>query len=566
MFRHILVVIAAVSVIGSAAAFEQESVLWKYGRVGKKIGHFEVTPLGSVLVSTDDLIAALDEDTGDLIWVREDIKGCEPDQHNAVRCNFLGRRSTTFSAIANTNFGLFSQGGLRNPGDRAAVVDLATGSTIWDSVDSPFKKVEAFLYVPELNQFMLAGKADDKRGVLLAVSSSDGALLWQRDINFVDRFKFIGVPDDARVLAYGKTVRRQRVLVSMSLTDGAEDWRLEGTLRNDARDRNALVLRDTDATAILYVTKDGPFRVRLDTGDVLWRVNAWDGDPPFGSAGMILDGEMLFVPNGKRIAALRVEDGGHVWRTAKKFRAEPIDVRMQSRGLLIRSRSFDLLDPRTGRSLWAKRTGKFPLEAPAHVDEDTAYIAESKQFSTVDLATGGVTRLSKYDFHGDAPTAVEETDGSFVVMSRQNLLRVNRAGEIAYHVYLKAPGASFGMKMLVLAAAGAGGALADSGSPVIIGVANTDSVLFGRYGATFETPANYFMYTEMPVDGRKGFSLVRVDKASGVETGRLWLDERSPKYTIDHLTEIVYFQNADHELSALRFVPDSTDRGTSSSR
>lgn len=80
-----------------------------------------------------------------------------------------------------------------------------------------------------------------------------------------------------------------------------------------------------------------------------------------------------------------------------------------------------------------------------------------------------------------------------------------------------------------------------------------------RYGATFELPNSYFMYTDMPLDKRKGFSLVRIDKTSGEETGRLWLNKRSPKYTIDYLTETVYFQDADDGLNALRFPGDSAD-------
>ena len=554
--------------VDSAAEQWRNSALWNHVSVGSQIGHFEVTPLGSVFVSTDVRVAALDADTGDLIWECEDISRCGMnDEDGTIRCNFLGKGKTWYAAIPNTNLGLFQVGfrGWENPCDRVTVVDLASGSTIWDSVDIPLRRVTALLHIQELNQFLLAGEADGQRSVLAAVGGSDGGLLWQRNINFLDRFRFLDVPDDARVLAYGKTDSAKRALVSMSLTDGTEHWRLEGFLRNDARNRNALVLRDTDETAILYVTKDGPFRVHLDSGNILWRVGRWDKDPSY-FAPMVLDGELLFVPNGKMIDALHVKDGSRVWRTAKRFKAEPMDMRMLSRGLLVRTKSFDLLDPQTGRSLWEERTGTFPVESPAHVGEDAAYIAEQKRFSLVDLATGSVTRLAKYDLRSEVPAQIEVTDRSFVLMSRQNLLGINRAGEIAYHVYLKAPGASIWTKALVvgvaMAAESASESIAGSAGPATFSGSvfiDASSVMSVRHGATFETPASYFMYTEMPFDGREGFSLVRIDKASGAETGRLWLDKRSAKYTIDHLTETVYFQNADRELSALRFAPDLTD-------
>ena len=554
----------------SASGDWRDAALWTHMTGGEKIRHFEVTPLGSVFVSTDARVAALDPDTGDVIWEREDIRRCGTDDYDGtVRCNFLGKGETRFSAIANTNIGLFQVGSLgrANPCDRAAVLNLETGSTIWDSVDIPLRNVKDFLYVPELDQFLLAGEADGKRGVLAAVSGSDGGLLWQREIYFLDRFKFIGVPDDARVLAYGRTNDAQRALVLLSLADGSEQWRLEGFLRNDARNRNALVLWDTAETAILYVTKDGPFRVRLDSGDVLWRVGLWDKDPP-DLAPMVLDGELLFVPNGKMIDALHVEDGSRVWQTVKQFNAEPIDIRMLSRGLLVRAKSLDLLDPQTGRSLWAKRVlippksgvKKYPralsAEVPVHVDEEAVYIAGPERFWRVDLETGDVTNLTVWDLHSEWPTRIEETDGSFVLMSRQNLLRVNRVGEVAYHLYLKAPGASGWTKALAVAAfvGSAAASGSQAGGLTFSAFFDPSGVLGARYGATLEAPENYFMYTEMPFDGRKGFSLVRINKASGKETGRLWLDQRSPEYTIDHVTETVYFRSADHELSALRFV------------
>ena len=37
---------------------------------------------------------------------------------------------------------------------------------------------------------------------------------------------------------------------------------------------------------------------------------------------------------------------------------------------------------------------------------------------------------------------METTEGSFLLMSRQNLLRLNGEGAVEYHTYLKAPGAS----------------------------------------------------------------------------------------------------------------------------
>ena len=77
------------------------------------------------------------------------------------------------------------------------------------------------------------------------------------------------------------------------------------------------------------------------------------------------------------------------------------------------------------------------------------------------------------------------------------------------------------------------------------------------YGASAtETFGSYFIYTDEPLDGREGFSLVRLDKESGTETGRMWMDERNPDYTIDEITETVYFQESDSVLRSLHFETD----------
>ena len=47
---------------------------------------------------------------------------------------------------------------------------------------------------------MLAGEAKDKRGIVAALRGTDGEVLWQRDIDYLDRFKFVAIPDDTRLL------------------------------------------------------------------------------------------------------------------------------------------------------------------------------------------------------------------------------------------------------------------------------------------------------------------------------------------------------------------------------
>ena len=218
---------------------------------------------------------------------------------------------------------------------------------------------------------------------------------------------------------------------------------------------------------------------------------------------------------------LRIEDGGTVWRTRNRFRDEPVDMRMLSRGLLVRSRELDLLDPETGRSLWRERTDRFDEESQVLVDEDAVYLAEKERFFAIDLTIGSVTRLAQYDFHGDEPSRMETSDESLVLMSRQNLMRITRAGEIEYHVYQEAPGSGFLEKLSAILAY-ASYSLVEANPEIFsqeelnesrADMLETYPALRARYGAATETSGSYYMFTDTPVADREGYSLVQLDQS-----------------------------------------------------
>ena len=143
-------------------------------------------------------------------------------------------------------------------------------------------------------------------------------------------------------------------------------------------------------------------------------------------------------------------------------------------------------------------------------------------------------------------------------------MRVTRAGKIEYHVYQEAPSAGFFEKLTaaldLVAYSLTEQAQLENPDTVSqdrldesrAAMLETYPALSARYGASEETYSSYYMFTDTPVADREGYSLVRLDKSSGLETGRLWVDDRSAKYTIDELTETIYFQETAYILRALR--------------
>ncbi len=272
--------------------FGQETTLWEYNIGLTRIGHFEITPLGSVFVGRPDRTVVLDQYTGQTLWERDDIQGCKPraddpetpvnEADGTIRCQVRGmesrggfgndadfRTGARFSSLPNTNLGMFETGfrGLDRTSHRYMAIDLDTGDTLWDSSELSIERTHGYLYVPELNRFFLAGEAADEHGLILSVDGSNGTVLWLQETDIVDRFKFLSVPNDRQILAYGKQDDGRRTLVSFGLSEGGEQWRVEGLLKNDANNRNVLLKTLDDESAVLYITKDGPFRVKLDSGE-----------------------------------------------------------------------------------------------------------------------------------------------------------------------------------------------------------------------------------------------------------------------------------------------------------
>lgn len=80
-----------------------------------------------------------------------------------------------------------------------------------------------------------------------------------------------------------------------------------------------------------------------------------------------------------------------------------------------------------------------------------------------------------------------------------------------------------------------------------------------RFGATIDSEHLIYIYFEEEKkkrDKEHQFGLVMFDKYAGKEAGRLWLGERDPEFTLDPVTQTVFFKSSDKVIQALRFPAD----------
>ena len=239
------------------------------------------------------------------------------------------------------------------------------------------------------------------------------------------------------------------------------------------------------------------------------------------------------MPSEKRLLALNVSDGHAAWPAPHTFKSQVIRMDVTRHGLLARGDDWlDLLDPATGQSVWRapvtlKNSTRIVLRG------DTVYVAADNKVLAIQMTDGSVRTVATVSFkEGEAPAP-----GGFgvwregiVLNSWHNVMLVDRQGAVRYHHVYLSPKQSFGEALR-----------SGTGSDIM----RPTTRWLGDY---------LFFFTGAPDDGgREGFSVVKVDPATGHEEGRLWFDQRVPAYTLETGSTVFYRRN-DREIDALKFA------------
>ena len=500
----------------------QTAAAWRH-QAFREITDFAVSATGAVMVLTDSSVVALDPADGRALWERR----------GKLRYAGLG----------------LSMVGLLGATTRPDVVDLQTGTTRWSLGELPLREPYAYLPLDPLNLLLVTGASDAGPLTLVAASLDSGTVRWRQDtlLSHVPK-----LPDRAR---------------DLTLADGQPP------------------LFDTDSTAVLFPSRGGPLRIHLGTGALLWRADTLvDEVPPQagrGYASMVADGDLVLVPYERRLMAVDRESGRVRWDRRERFPSRLAQIVPTPHGILVRGFFEDakpsdriqgfveLLDRATGRSRWPRPIKDLRDPTALTLRGDTAYLAGRDRFYTLDLVAARLREAGTLDFKGgESPWAVEERGGLLVLYSSQNVAGVEWGGSTRFHRYYPAPGASLLTKIVstvvIVGLNTALGAHAQSranatGGMVFYPQIAANPVLDVRYKGTVAAERFLHVLTsaEDP-DGRGGFSVVRVEKETGEERGRVWVDGRSPDYRLDPASGTVYLLRKKRVIEALRFTPAGT--------
>lgn len=437
-----------------------------------------------LLVTSKNVLVALDAATGARLW--------------------------QLDSLPNLDWGLFfpcdAGTGLSYRQDKITAFDLVSGKKRWDAAAlPPFQEIRGYaaLLEPDLLLLFLRTAASDRS--LVALRLSTGQRLWQRDDLFLQPPAFA---------AHG------------GVTDIAEFQTF---------------IPDGDSSLFLYVSPDGPVRLDLRSGATVWKGEALAGPrvPHLGQyAAMRLVDSTLVIPRDKGLVGLDARDGHVRWQATTLAPRHATRLAAVPAGLLVRAGAdwVTVLDPATGTPRWA-----WPLTARTdgvayEVVGNRYFLVSRDRLLVVDLETGDTTGLGKLSFKDSESASQMLRNGEgLLIISRQNLFRVDDQGALRYQRYYHAPGANFFQVM------GGMNPNATFGSAAVA----------GQYA--------YFVTNEPDSAGHKGNSLLRVLLADGGEAGRVWFREKSPTYWPDPSRDQLLLLADGHTLVAVRF---STARGS----
>jgi hypothetical protein len=506
LVRRLLAVTALWTLAGGSLAAQNPT--WVHAFQAEKVADAMVLPNGHLGVLTDSGFAVLAEDDGRELY-----------RYRRVCC-YIGQQFSSFA-------GIFTP-------DSVRLIELDEGRTLWDMRKTlPLDSISGFAVLSERNLLLGYGPVGASGYRVVGASLDSGVVWWQADSLF------------ARVPELAK--RRKDLAVT--------EWHPP--------------LFDSDTTMVLFPRRGGPMRLDTRTGALLWRVDSLsDVEPPLareGYAAMALDttAGVVLVPFESYLMAVRVADGHILWRTPAKFPSRLAEIQPTSNGYLVRGYFkgdkpspkvgpfVDLLDPATGSSRWPAPVRDIDDASAMAVVGDTVWLAGRGSLVGVALATGARTVLAQYKLKSDEmPATLEPRDGKLIVTSPHNLVGVMPSGEVRYQLHYPPPGSSLfskivGATLLVgLAAVG----------PNTIYIPPPKTVADPRWTRVIEARRYLYILTgAKDLAGTTGFSVVRLEKATGKEVGRVWVNDRSPDFRLDGASGMLYLIRDRREIAALPF-------------
>ncbi|HXD34807.1 MAG TPA: PQQ-binding-like beta-propeller repeat protein [Pyrinomonadaceae bacterium] len=548
--------------------------LWTH-KPAEDIKWYRLNESGTLLVGTDSSLYALEPETGQIAWKRDDLRGIAEYQVQEIPGTPL--------LLAPQNSGSFQKG------TKLYALDILTGKTVWETEKLKGVTVQV-TPVYEKDMVVLLTVQDNSRSKdkpdIIALRLSDGSMLWESE--FTDNVDLYGIE------------RGSKYFPKYDLS-GAQP-----------------PIYEADS---IYFTYAGLHRFDLTTGKLMWKVSydVTEGKIKKGNAQAVIDGDTIFTSAKGQVRAIDKASGNIKW-TSKDFGGAIAEMQRRDNVLYGRlggtfydfgKREYSLkkplgvvaLDKATGAPIWSYDKADDSITNMAlFPDLNTLLIADSKNLIGLDTTSTGkvkeafkvklefkfnlgaaatVAKVGKFAFGGlsalgskggdttDEPIAIiKRESGPAIVRGKQHLIAFDpQTRQIIWSTKYAAPGVpgwqKIAMTAITIAAAFTSNAAEASYAAqgfsssanhenrnFINLMSSYEQFMSKRYSAT-KSEGNYvYVLTDLKIEKEKGAGLIGVNMNTGQGDRQILFKDKEPDYEVDEAFGRVFNLKSARELSA----------------
>ena len=250
-----------------------QSELWEH-TFSSDINHYEVTVLGSVLVSTEHETAVLDPGTGEVVWsssvLRDcDLKGGERGGRrisDAVWCRWGDKtwfRLSTFSSLP-----IILAAGEAGRGEGLVVLDIGSGDVIWDSSELEMSIEDVYWAVRQTEAGVIGwGEDEDEdRSLIFEIDLESGGLRWETALPIKKDLSSLGSEDF--LVITGENRAGRDIMARIDRDTGALLYANELPFKGDWE-----FVRRSNPAMLMGESRDGDdivIGIDIETGEVLY--------------------------------------------------------------------------------------------------------------------------------------------------------------------------------------------------------------------------------------------------------------------------------------------------------
>jgi outer membrane protein assembly factor BamB len=432
------------------------------------------------------------------------------------------------------------------------LIDLTTGKVAWESNEAASEFLP--LTVEDGNILVVGNQSTSK------LDAKTGKTMWTFGVE--DKKNTFEAFDANIRLTEGYVYQKKGsngIISAVDLKTGSKLWEKPYSTKDapqmNAEDFGVIVADEKNFT--LFDAK---------TGNIKWTAKKLDG--------VVVDlGENYGIAvgeKGKYLTVLDKNTGEEKW--SQKIKGIQID-QLTGNGIMYRDENGSIgIFGRDGNPIWDGKEmikGEVILRTKPNLFEEYFY-ADEKIYK-VDLATSTKTVIQdKVELkEKESPDNFESFEDILSLSSSQNMYGLSTSGAILYQDYWASPKISLAGRIalrtlqVAMIAGSAANGYSEGYSRGISGGENSVSKQYGRQREMFEDMAGAFgesankrfkasksrgIYNFILTDLGGGVGIVRVDKISGKETGKIVLNDKEPIFDTDPENGMIFYKPSRKEV------------------